>query len=66
MENRIRNERELQEWEARISSVLGRHDLDYVLVGVRQSLDKLESFTAAGISLFAIRYSLPPLLAVAL
>jgi hypothetical protein len=61
MEIRIRNEGELQEWEARIGSVLGRHDLDYVLGGIRQSLDKLEPFTAAGISLFAIRYSLPPI-----
>jgi hypothetical protein len=61
MEVRIRNERELLEWEARIGSVLARHDLDYVLGGIRQSLDKLEPFTAAGIALFAIRYSLPPI-----
>jgi hypothetical protein len=58
---RIRNERELQEWENRIGSVLKRYDLDYVLGGVRQWFDKLEPFTAAGISLFAIRYSRPPI-----
>lgn len=58
---KIRNERELKEWEARIGGVLSRFDLDYVLAGVRRSLDKLESFTAAGIALFAIRYSLPPI-----
>lgn len=61
MEIRIRNERELQEWEARIGLALGRHNLDYVLGGIRLSLDKLEPFTAAGIALFAIRYSLPPI-----
>jgi hypothetical protein len=57
----IRNERELQEWEARIGSVLGRVELDYAIGGVRQSLDKLEPFTAAGITLFALRFSLPPI-----
>jgi hypothetical protein len=41
MENRIRNERELQEWEARIGSVFARHYLDYVLGGVRQSPPRL-------------------------
>lgn len=61
MEVKIRNERELLEWESRIGSVLRRHDLDYVLGGIRRSLDKLEPFTAAGIALFAIRYSLPPI-----
>src|SRR5947209_1499007 len=61
MEIRIRNVRELQEWEARIGSVLERLELDYVLGGIRLSLDKLQSFTAAGIALFAIRFSLPPL-----
>jgi hypothetical protein len=61
MEIRIRNEQELHEWEERIGAVLARHDLDYVLGGIRQSLDKLEPFTAAGIALFAIRYSLPPI-----
>jgi hypothetical protein len=40
MEIKIHNEQELQEWEARIGAVLARHDLDYVLGGIRQSLDK--------------------------
>lgn len=61
MEIEIRNERELTEWEVRIGALLQRHDLDYVLAGVRQSLDKLKPFDAAGIALFAIRYSLPPI-----
>jgi len=30
MEIRIRNERELQEWDTRIGSIFQRHDLDYV------------------------------------
>jgi hypothetical protein len=61
MEIEIRNERELTEWEVRIGALLQRHELDYVLGGVRQSLDKLKPFDAAGIALFAIRYSLPPI-----
>jgi len=60
MEIEIRNERELTEWEERIGALLQRHDLDYVLGGVRQSLTKLYPFAAGGIALFAIRYSLPP------
>jgi hypothetical protein len=60
MEIEIRNQRELTEWEERIGALLQRHELDYVLGGVRQSLTKLNAFTAAGIALFAIRYSLPP------
>lgn len=61
MEIEIRNERQLTEWENRIGTLLQRHELDYVLGGVRQSLKDLYKFTAAGISLFAIRYSLPPI-----
>jgi hypothetical protein len=61
MEIEIRNERQLTEWENHIGFLLQRHDLDYVLGGVRASLDKLKPFDAAGISLFAIRFSLPPI-----
>src|SRR5438045_2683329 len=61
MEIRIRNESELLEREILIGSVLGRHDLDFVLGGIRHSLHKLEPFVAAGIALFAIRYALPPI-----
>lgn len=61
MEIEIRNERELTEWETRIGALLQRHELDYVLGGVRQSLNKLNPFDAAGIALFSIRYSLPPI-----
>lgn len=50
VEIRIHNERELLEWEARIGAVLARYDLDYVLGGIRQSLNKLEPFTAVGIT----------------
>jgi hypothetical protein len=60
MEIEIRNVRELTEWEDRIGALLQRHELDYVLAGIRQSLTKLNAFTAAGIAMFAIRYSLPP------
>jgi hypothetical protein len=59
MEIRIRNERELQEWDARIGSILQRHELNYVLAGIRQLPKEMWSFTAAGVALFAIRYSLP-------
>jgi len=61
MEIEIRNERQLTEWENRIGALFQRHELDYVLGGVRQSLKKLNGFDAAGIALFAIRYSLPPI-----
>src|SRR5436190_15773765 len=61
MEIEIRNERELTEWETRIGELLQRHELDYVLGGIRQCLTKLNAFDAAGIALFAIRYSLPPI-----
>lgn len=61
MEIRIRNERELQEWDARIGAVLQRHELNYVLAGIRQLSKEQWTFTAAGIALFAIRYSLPPI-----
>lgn len=61
MEIRIRNKRELQEWEARISSLLQRHELPYVLAGLRHAPKELNTFAAAGIALFAIRYSLPPI-----
>ena len=55
MEIEIRNERQLTEWENRIGALLQRHELDYVLGGVRQSSKDLYKFTAAGISLFAPR-----------
>ncbi len=61
MEIEICNVHELQEWDARIGGLFQRHELDYVLGGVRQSLKQLRPFDAAGITLFAIRYSLPPI-----
>jgi hypothetical protein len=60
MEIEIRNERELTAWEGRIGALLQRHELDYVLGAVGKCLDKLKPFDAAGIALFAVRYSLPP------
>lgn len=61
MEIRIRNKHELQEWDARIGSLFQRHELPYVLAGLRLSAKELQPFAAAGIALFAIRYSLPPI-----
>ena len=61
MEIEIHNERELAEWETRIGALFQRLELDYVLGGIRQGLTKLNGFAAAGIALFAIRYSLPPI-----
>lgn len=37
MEIQIRNEGELLEWESRIGALMQRHELDYVLGGVRQA-----------------------------
>jgi len=47
--------------EGIINSLLQQYSLDEVIVGLRQSQQKLLPFTIAGISLFAIRFALPPI-----
>ena len=62
VEIRIRSESDLQDWDARIGSLMQRHELDYILGGIRQSLKEMHPFTAAGAASFAIRFALPPIL----
>lgn len=52
---------DLQNLEARIRLEFSKHDLDEVLVAVQQNFKDEEAFVFASITLFAIRFSHPPL-----
>jgi hypothetical protein len=58
----VNNLTDLENLEARIRIELSNHDLDEVLVAVRESAKDKEAFVLAAISLFSIRFSLPPII----
>lgn len=57
----INNLTDLANLEGRIRIELSKHDLDEVLVAVQESVKDKEAFVLAAISLFSIRFSLPPI-----
>ncbi len=53
---------DLENLEAKISLELRRYDLDEVLIAVHEARNDKRAFVLAGVCLFGIRYSLPPIL----
>ncbi len=58
---RISNLTELQELEARIRQKIKQHDLDDFLGTLLLSRSNLQPFVVAGLTLFAVRFALPPI-----
>lgn len=61
MGNGVQSIEDIDRLEGIIRSLLQQYSLDEVIVGLRQQQKKLLPFTIAGISLFAIRFALPPI-----
>lgn len=58
----ITNITDLENLEAKISVELKEYDLDEVLIAVHESRNDKPAFVLAGVCLFGIRFSLPPIL----